>query len=330
MKRVISAVLMLSGVLAAQQFAKVAQAGAKFLSIPLSPRAVGMGETFVSVANDPYTVFVNPAGIANVKTKAVATTMLPYWVDTYVGGLAFVSPGKAGNYGVFLGGLMSTGFKEYKLEENGDITEGSTFSYTAMQMGVSYAQYFTDRFSAGLNLKGVYEGYGPYASAWSFAVDVGTYYKTGFRDLTIAMSMQNFGPDLKPSGTYIRWTYEQGAVKGDSSAEFSTYPLPLVFSAGMSMSLWKTEYQGLLLAAEITHPNDNVESYAIGMEYNLFNMLYLRAGNKFMFQETENAPLFGGFSGGMGISFFRGQVDYSFSDMGSLPDLHRIGLSFSF
>ncbi|MEO0140951.1 MAG: PorV/PorQ family protein [candidate division WOR-3 bacterium] len=330
MKRAISAILILSGVLAAQQFAKVGQAGAKFLTIPISPRAVGMGETYVSVANDPYTVFINPAGIANVKTRAIATTMLPYWVDTYVGGLAFVAPGKAGNYGIFLGGLMSTGFQEWRLEENGDITQGDEFSYTAMQMGVSYAQYFTDKFSFGLNIKGVYEGFGPYASAWTFATDVGTYYKTGFRDLTLAMSMQNFGPDLKPSGTYIRWTYEQGAIKGDSSAEFSPYPLPLLFRVGMSMSLWKTEYQGLLLAAEITHPNDYVESYAIGMEYNLFNMLYLRAGNKFMFQEAENAPPSGGFSGGVGISFFRGAVDYSFSDMGGLPDLHRIGLSVSF
>jgi len=274
------------------------------------------------VANDPYTVFVNPAGVANLDNKSVAMSTAPYWANTYVGGAVFNLPAKSGNYAVFLGGVMSPGFQEWKLDENDDIVKGSEFGYTAMQMGASYAQYFTDKFALGINLKGVYEGYGPYSTAWSFATDVGTYYKTGFKDLTLAMVMQNFGPDLKPSGTYLRWGYSGGEVTSDTS-EFSPYPLPLVFRVGMSMSVWKTEYQYMLLAAEVTHPNDNVETYAIGLEYNLFNMLYLRSGYKL--QQDE-----GGFSAGLGLNFFRGQLDYSYSDMENLPDIHRVGISFAF
>jgi len=322
MKRILATTLILAGALFAQQFAKVGQAGAKFLSIPLSPRAVGMGETFVSVANDPYTVFINPAGLANLENKQVLTSMVPYWASTYLGGAAFTMPTRGGKYAVFVGGLMSPGFEGYELNENNEIVETGTFSYMAMQMGASYAQYFTDKFSLGITLKGVYEGYGSFSSAWTFATDVGTYYKTGFRDLTLAMVMQNFGPDLKPAGKFARWGYTGGAITSDS-VEYTPYPLPLLFRVGMSMSLWKTEYQYMLLAAEITHPNDNRETYALGVEYNLFNMLYLRSG--YRFQQDE-----GGFSTGMGLNFFRGQLDYSYSEMENLPDLHRIGLSFAF
>ncbi len=321
MKRLL-ALLTIGGVPLWGAFAKVGQAGAKFLSILPDPKAVGMGETYVAVASDPLTVFINPAGVANIQKKGFAAAVAPWWVDTYVGGMSVILPGKAGNYAFFMSYLNSSGFQEWRLTESGDIEEGSEFSYTGMQLGGTYARYFTDKFAAGVSVKGVYEGYGPYSKAWTFATDVGTYYKTGFHDLVIGMAFQHFGPDLKPSGTFVRYSYESGEIQTDST-EFSPYPLPLIFRVGMAMSLVKSKDFYLKGALEITHPNDNVETYAFGFEYGLADMIFLRAGYKFGLDQ-------GGLSAGFGLKMAKVSFDYSFSDMEELPDVHRVGLGVSF
>jgi hypothetical protein len=53
--------LLLPGLLYGQ--AKVGTAGAQFLELGVSARAVAMGEAFVAVANDATAVYYNPAGL---------------------------------------------------------------------------------------------------------------------------------------------------------------------------------------------------------------------------------------------------------------------------
>ena len=71
----------------------------------------------------------------------------------------------------------------------------------------------TDKFSFGCNLKGIREDY-TYGSSNNFAIDVGTFYNTGWKSLRLGMVMQNFGPEMKPSGTYRNW---QGGTYIDPS-----------------------------------------------------------------------------------------------------------------
>ena len=44
---------------------RIGTSAGNFLKIGVGARAVGMGEAFVAVANDPSTIYWNPAGVAS-------------------------------------------------------------------------------------------------------------------------------------------------------------------------------------------------------------------------------------------------------------------------
>jgi hypothetical protein len=304
--------------------AKVGTAGVKFLSIGLSPVALGMGEAYVAVANDASSVFWNPAGLANVKGKAIFFGHTEWIVDTRLPAFVYITDiGTFGKLGFFVGGVYSSNFEEVRLTPQGDIQfTGKTFSYIGIQAGLSYARYFTDRFAVGVNLKGVYEGYGDYTNCATVALDAGTYFHTGWKTLRIAMSLQHLGPDMTPSGTYILWESKAGNLV-ETEKKYRSYPLPMVFRLGAAMEVYKDALHRVTIATEAVHPNDNVETIAFGTEYSFAELLFLRVGYNINKDE-------GGFSAGAGFAPGNISLDYSFSDFGSLPDIHRLGLSLRF
>jgi hypothetical protein len=135
-------------------------------------------------------------------------------------------------------------------------------------IALAYALKLTDRLSFGL--KGQYlEEFIDDDKAKGFAFDFSTFYMSGFRDLTIAMVMKNFGPDAK----------------------FLTkkFKLPLYFNVNTAMSLLGK--QGgpvqLLLSAESAFATDYRDRYHVGSELWIADMLALRGGYKF-FYDTED------------------------------------------
>lgn len=304
--------------------AKVGTAGAKFLSIGLSPIALGMGEAYVAVASDASSIFWNPAGIANVKGKAFFFGHTEWWVDTRLPAFVYVTDmGAFGKLGVFIGGVYSSDFQEVKMNVAGETeVTGKTFSYIGIQGGISYARYFTDKFAAGFNLKGIYEGYGDYTSCATFALDAGTYFKTGWKTLRIAMSLQNLGPDLTPSGTYVLTECKAGSPI-ETEKNYRAYPLPMIFRLGAAAEIYKSPLHTVTAALEGVHPNDNVETFAFGLQYSFADLFFVRTGYNINRDE-------GGFSCGVGFAPGNVSLDYSFSDFGALPDVHRLGISFNF
>jgi long-subunit fatty acid transport protein len=309
------------GILSAQ--VKVGTSGATFLKIGLIPRSMAMGEAYVAVANDAGSVFWNPAGLANLKTKGMFVSYTNWLVSTYVPAFSYVTKmGNFGNIAVFASAVQSPDFEEVTIDENGTITvTGKTFSYTALNAGLSYARYMTDKFAVGVNLKFVYEGFGGYASAKSVAIDAGTLFWTGFKSLRIAMSLQNLGPDLRPSGEYSLYLLS-GSDLVTEARKRRAYKLPMVFRIGAAMEIIKSENQTLTIAIEGANPNDNEEVLSFGAEFKLNNMLSLRAG--YAANKDE-----GGLGFGVGLKVQNIEIDYSFSDFGALTDIHRLGLNFS-
>jgi hypothetical protein len=305
--------------LAAQN--KVGTSGTTFLKINASAHAQGMGETFVAVANDASTLFHNPAGIANVEGSQVFAGATEWLVSTRLPAACFVTDlGRLGKVGVMVGGVYSDGFIETKVNPEEPFVEytGVEFTYMAAQFGVAYGKYFTDKFAAGFMIKGIYEGFGDYASGMSVALDAGTYFKTGYRSLRIAMALQHLGPDITPTGTYI---LHEGGSLDPTERTRRAHPLPLLFRIGAAMEVLEDEEQRLTIALEAVHPNDSEETAALGGEYAFREMVFLRSG--YVLNKDEGA----GLSAGIGVKVGRIAVDYAFSDLGSLPDVHRIGLS---
>ncbi|MBD3217903.1 MAG: hypothetical protein GF310_06450, partial [candidate division Zixibacteria bacterium] len=76
---IILTLLLLPGVLHGQ--AKVATAGAQFLEIGVSARAVAMGGSFTSIADDASAVYYNPAGMTQIFEKEFMFSHIDYVAD---------------------------------------------------------------------------------------------------------------------------------------------------------------------------------------------------------------------------------------------------------
>ena len=286
--------------------AKVGTAGAQFLEIGVSARAIGMGEAFVAVSNDATAMYYNPAGLTHLYDREVVFTHVDYPAE-----IRYDFAGIA--YPLYrFGGVLGLGF--YALDA-GDMDEttyeyyngtGRTFGARSYAATMSYARALTDRFSVGLTLKFIDELLeDERSSGWT--ADVGTNYDTGFRNFKISMVISNFGPDM----TFIT----------------ESYPLPINFRFGGAINVLDGEHHKGVFAVEAAHPSDNLEKYNAGFEYQYNERYFVRVGEKFNYDE-------GTFSvgGGLRVPFNKMELrlDYGYQDLGLLNEAHRFTLGMKF
>lgn len=198
--------------------------------------------------------------------------------------------------------------------------------------GLSWARDWTDRFSVGGTVKLIHQKIWN-ESATAVAVDLGTVYHVGFRNMVIAMSMRHFGSDLKLEGSDLgnSGRPDPAGYPGSRQVDdYSTngYHLPLFFQVGTSLRAW--EMPGHLtvdVAAEVSHANDNDEMIYTGTEIGLHDFVTFRGG--YVFNDPDRSWSLGG-----GLKFtyfgFGFRMDYAWSDHEYLEPVNRmrIGLDF--
>ncbi|KPJ50571.1 MAG: hypothetical protein AMJ41_01175 [candidate division Zixibacteria bacterium DG_27] len=295
--------------------AKVGTAGAQFLEIGVSARAVGMGEAFLANCDDASAVYYNPALIATLPQTEVMLTHIDYPADINYEFAALTLPvpqllGALG-FGVYYLSTDDMPLTDYTYPRG----NGQTFTARDLAASFSYAASLTDRFSVGITLKYIGE-YIEEEKAIGWGADVGTLYETGFRNFKICMMISNFGSDSKFS------------TAEDVTYEAESYPLPMDFKFGMAIDAVSNSSHRVVLAVQGSHPNDNLEKYNTGMEYWYNDMVALRIGNRF----EDDAG--GGFTAGAGakipLSGVTLRADYGYHDFGWLKEVHRFSLGFSF
>src|SRR5580765_128324 len=95
-------VILLAGALAPRAaFAQASLGGqragtssATFLRIGIGARAVGMGETFVAVANDPSAIYWNPAGLASLQRRELSFSHVQWPADVHFEHLTLILPSR--------------------------------------------------------------------------------------------------------------------------------------------------------------------------------------------------------------------------------------------
>jgi hypothetical protein len=305
---------------------RVATNAGAFLKIGVGAKAVGLGEAFAAVADDPTVLFWNPAGLTNLPGRQVHFSHTSWIADIGYEYIAYTQPlpylGEA-NVGFHIGTLRTDMMETTEYAPYGT---GREFTYSDLFIGVAAARRFTDKLSIGVGLKYIRENYGaaidgPVVNTWS--ADFGTFYEIGVRGAVFSVTFRNFGPDWKPSGTYVDF----GGDEFGTEREFQEFAPPTSFTAGVSTMLW--EIQGLrqIGVLEMSRPPDNSESYRIATEVVYEEMLALRTGYNLNADELK-------WSGGIGLQLETGgmtdRIDYAFTYSEFLGRVDRISLGVGF
>ena len=78
------------------------------------------------------------------------------------------------------------------------------------------------------------------------------------------------------------------------------WPLPLIFRFGVSRDFALPGTQRITVAADGIHPNNNVETVNMGLEYGFSEILFLRLGRSHLFMEDAQQE---GLSYGLGLNY---------------------------
>jgi long-subunit fatty acid transport protein len=287
----------------------------QFLKIGVGGRATGMGETFVAVANDITALYWNPAGLMQFEENGVHFSHAEWLVDLnheFAGGVYRI--GKSNAIGLSIISLNTPAMQKTTEFQPGGT--GEYFKYGDLAFGLTFARKLTEQFSFGLTFRYVEETLAELKMR-GFMFDIGTYYWTGLSNTRFAVTISNFGPQVKPSGSITTST-------GGTLSEFQQFPPPTMFRIGFAYDPIDNKTNKLTTSIQLNHPNDNAENLNIGAEYSYKNYLFLRGGYKFNVESED-------FSAGVGfkvpISITKTSLDYSIANYKDLGFTHRISIN---
>jgi hypothetical protein len=294
----------------AQEFKKTATSGFVFLEIPVTARTAALGEASIAMPDmNSASIFNNPGALGFTEsTHSFSVSYSPWIADikNYASSYSFKS-----SFGVFALGMVvfdygdmprtvvADGQKVYQVLGN--------FSAGSSAFGLSYSKMLTDRFSFGVTVKYVNEKIDIY-SANNVLFDGGVIYYTGLGSMRIAASIQNFGVDAKFINDKFR--------------------MPAILRMGIAAEVLgdKTSDYMLTLSTEANHASDADERLSFGSEFSWKNMLFLRGGYKFFYDEES-------YSLGLGVKTnftFPVTIDFAFSDYGRLGNITRFSVQLGF
>ncbi len=315
---------------------------ASFLEIGIGARGTSMGNAYVAVVDDVHSLYWNPGGLALMEKSEVS-----FIQTNWLAGIEFNNVSAAfpmGNLGTFGFALTSidVGEMDVTTVDKPDGT-GERFGASDLSATLGWGRKFTDRFSFGANVKYIEQRIW-HMKASSVAVDLGTTFKTQFKDMKIGMSVSNFGNkmQLKGDDTLIEVDIapDQEGNNSRINAHLDTdyWSLPLTFRVGLAADVIKIPHGKLTLAVDAAHPNNYSESISVGGEFNLMDLAFLRAGQTFYLDDTDddgNALSPEGFNVGGGVNFLiarnlRFKLDLAYGNWGILNDTRRFSLSLEF
>lgn len=285
-----------------------------FLRNDVSARAAALNGSFVSMTNDPNTIFYNPASLTTIERPVGSIGFFKHLLDINAGNFAFAQ---------YVDGLGSVGMGISYISY-GTFTEIDQFQNVLGSFGASefaiiggIATAYDEETTLGVNIKAIYSSIAGYSSS-ALAFDVGVMHQIPAENITLGASILNIGRQLK---TYA-------GIRE---------PLPLDVKIGITK---RPEHLPVLLNLNFHKLNEPHESFferfgsfSFGAEFLMSESVRLRVGyNNEQRKELKLGTSAGmaGFSLGGGFLFDEYQLDYAFNSYGKIGSLHRISLATSF
>ena len=317
------------------QITKAGTTAGSFLKIGIGSRAAAMGESFIAISDDATAVYWNPAGLAQIKRNEAFFSHIEWIADISFDNIALTIPvGNSGTVGLWVNNLgVPDDIVRTVFEPEGT---GERFGANMLSLGVSYGRFLTDKFSLGATVKYIREAIWN-MEATTYAIDIGTLYRSSFRNMKIGIGMFNFGPKTQMGGrASLLFVDPDPNFDGNNDQiraelEMEKWELPLLLRTGIAVDIIDSESNRLTITANQNYPNDNSEFFNFGSEYAINEVIFIRGGFRGVgLDEAE-----GGFSLGAGISLNVGgnasiMVDYAYTDWGRLNEVNRFSLAATF
>jgi len=333
------ALFLLNGVSGAQEFNKVASTAGQFLKIETGARALALGGSYAAIADDPYALYWNVAGIAKITKPSLGFSYTNWIADYSHFFMGVVLPvGQMGNIGFSAISLNSDSFEQTTISQprgTGVLVDASDIA-----IGVSYAKNMFSLVSVGVSAKYIQQKIWD-LTAKTVALDIGLLLDTGFNGIKVGMTLRNFGPEMKLGGRNLIRALDQDPQNNSNplvqtSLKTVSYPLPTSYNVSVAMEIMGRESSliniegpnNLILAVDAIHPNDNPEHYNFGVEYSYNNILFGRIGYK---GRTDEQGLT--FGGGLLLPLGNERklhLDYAHSDFGVFNSVEQVSLNISF
>ena len=306
---ILAVLLLLPGLLSAKTFAKTGTAGLQFLKFGIDARAIGMAEAYTAVTNDISSVYWNPAGLALNPQNQILFSHTEYVANIRHEFFAISKRSSIGTFAFFASALHMDWMDVY-IEDSFDVPTGEQFTCYDLAGGLTYANSFTDKFAFGFTAKYLREKLDEYAVD-GMSVDLGSLYNTGWKNVTIGMSLRNFGPNMK----FELDNDGDGLI--DEDREETPFKIPMNFSLGVSADIYRVDDNNFLIGSvQLDNCVDRKETYNLGFEYTM-STFKIRSGYQF---EYDAAGYSGGFGWTIPTSFAIISIDYAYTDYGDLAE----------
>ncbi len=279
----------------------------QFLKLSTSARAIGIGGAEVAVADGVSSIAFNPSGMLSINDMGVGLTYTAYLANIQhsFAGVVKNFPG-IGAVGVSITTLTTDDMMETTPafpEGTGRVFRASDYAFS-----LAYAHQVTDQFRVGVNGKYIQSYlFNTELGASSFAFDIGTLYDIPILRSHIGVSLNNIGKDIE----FIN----------------ETYSLPTALRFGVLVDIMKDANSSVVTTFQVSRLNDADEQYNVGAEYVLNNMIALRGGWKFVYDQESVTAGFGVKLNSLGIN---STLDYGYNYYTYLPGTHTFTLEAQF
>ena len=268
------------------------------LRFPVSARVSGISEAYTGLANDENTILYNPAGLPNLNNTVISLNHAEWLEDIRIDNIIY---GQKLTYNASIGVSITHMWMPaiQGKDQYGQATEDFNVSSSIIQFGLGYK--IQRALYLGLTAKYFQDKLANY-TATGFAFDIGVFMHTAIKNLTIGLSLQNFGDKIR----YDKLNQE----------------IPLTFRGGLAYHIMDKR---LTISADIVKSSDTDINLYSGIEYNFQQSFFIRLGNQYS-NSRSLSPSYG-------LGFVLKQyleTNYMFGNLEDLGMTHKIGFAFKF
>ena len=309
--------LLLAGIFivfdASSVFSQEGQGGTESnLSKGYGARAMGLGNAFTAMADDPTAVFWNPAGLEFLYQRSVTLFHTSFWEGTSYDFLGYAHPTL--RLGTFGAGIGRIGTGDIINRDKSGLPYG-TFSFEEIQFYFSYAKKLPYNITPGITFRLLHRG-------WSNLHDDGDLSDTGLGiDLGIMYRPEWYGSPLFQDWAFGLKVHNFISPNINEGVASDNFPLSLRLGLLKKVRFAGGQYFNVLL--DFDHSQKRDLRIHMGAEYRFRELGEIRLGYDA-----------GGISFGAGVEYNIVQFDYAYGYESDYADyfsaVHRISLTFNF